>query len=46
LTTGEKVLTIVVKEGQWDVQQLKYIVDKLKESNINYRKITVNIETF
>ncbi|MDR1717338.1 MAG: hypothetical protein LBS20_16005 [Prevotella sp.] len=46
LTNGEKVLTIVVKEGQWDVQQLKYIVDKLKESNINYRKITVNIETF
>lgn len=38
--------TDVVKDGQWDVQQLKSIVDKLKESNINFRKITVNIETF
>ena len=44
LTDGQKVLTMVVKEGQWDVQQIELIAKKTLEGK--YKHITVIIETF
>jgi len=44
LTQGQKVLTLVVKEGQWDVNRLEGIIEKVRQE---YRDITIiNIDTF
>ena len=46
LTQGQKVLTLVVKEGQWDVSLLEGIEKNLKQINPQYQNIVINIEIF